>query len=128
MYRLCIDIVLPDLVNKEGAYRAAPELSQDPDSVFSLPSKDGNSSWLVGKMSVAPVNGVLLSDALMSAEVAVSPLLDPLHGWLWMFSTELICHKVTPKSCRMHQERPEPGGLYCAPLCQATGYICVNSR
>lgn len=79
---MCIGIVLPDLGNKEGAYRAAPELSQDLDSVFLLPSKDGNSPWLQslpGEMSVAPINGVLLSDALMSAE---DPLLDPVHGWL----------------------------------------------
>lgn len=77
---MCIDIVFPDLVNKEGAYRAAPELSQGSDSVFLLPLKDGNNSWLqnlLGKMSV-----VLFSDALMSAEVAEGPLLDPLHGWL----------------------------------------------
>lgn len=66
---MCIDIVLPGLVNKEGAYRAAPELSQDLGSSFLLPSKDENSPWfqsLLGRMSVAPVNGVLLSGALMS--------------------------------------------------------------
>lgn len=37
-----------------------------------------------------------------------------------MFSPELICHQVIPKSSRMNQEWPELGGLYCGPLCQAT--------
>lgn len=47
---------------------------------------------------------------------------------LQMFNTEPICHKVIPKSGRMHQEWPEFGGLYRALLWQATGYICVNSQ
>lgn len=135
-------MVLPDLVKKEGAYRAAPELSQDLYSVFLLPSKDGNSPWLqslLGKMSMAPINGVLLPDALMSAGVAEPPLLDPPHG---SADVQHICHQVipkssrmhqswfvtrwSPKSSRMHQEWPELSGLYCAPLCQATG--SVNSQ
>jgi len=79
-------------------------------------------------MSVAPLNSVPLSDALMLAEVAEGPLLCPLHGWLCRCSTELICHRVIPKPSRMHQEWPEFGGLHCALLWQATGCIYVNSQ
>lgn len=79
-------------------------------------------------MSVAPINKVLLSDALLLAQVAEGLLVlsSPLLSMAG-YADKLIHHRVISKTGRMHQEWPEFGRLYCALLWQATGYTYVNS-
>lgn len=123
---MCIDIVLPGLVNKEGAYRAAPELSR----ILVLPFYSHQ------KMRIAPGSRACLGKWAWPLSMGCCCLVPWCHwgGWgpspwlaLQMSSTEIICHEVIPKSSRMHQAWPELGGSIVL-LCQATGNVCVSSK